>query len=60
MTGKITYRDDEIVAIFAGCKTSEDLDKAIYIIGYLNTLGVQTHRPVVAKLYSIRSREIQN
>lgn len=59
MTGTITYRDDEIVAIFAQCKTQADLDKASHIIGYLNIVGAQTYRPVVSKLYMMRSKELK-
>ncbi|WP_417200076.1 hypothetical protein [Bizionia sp.] len=59
MTGTITYRDDEIVAIFANCKTVAELDKASTIIGYLHVLGAQTYRPVVSKLYMLRSKELK-
>ncbi|MFB9055036.1 hypothetical protein ACFFVB_18290 [Formosa undariae] len=59
MTGTITYRDDEIVAIFSGCKTPSELDQASRIIGYLNIIGAQTYRPVVSKLYMMRATELK-
>ena len=59
MTGTITYRDDEIVAIFADCKTVAELDRASRIIGYLHVIGAQTYRPVVSKLYMLRNKELK-
>ncbi|OBQ56073.1 hypothetical protein JJL45_05330 [Tamlana sp. s12] len=59
MTRQTTYRDDEIVTIYANCNTIEQLDTASASLGYLTIIGAQTYRPVISKLYMLRASEIK-
>lgn len=55
-----TYRDDEIVLIYKHSQSIEELNHASRQIGYLNIIGAQQSRPVIAKLYMMRYQEIIN
>lgn len=57
-TNNYTYRQDEIVLIYASCNSLPELDKANAIIGYLNTLEVQDYQPVISELRYKRETEL--